>query len=66
MDTTKTVAVKQNGGLRLPYGGDPLSEGIRARIRGFIEEMMNEELDAVLGAGRYERVEGRRGHRRGI
>jgi transposase-like protein len=51
--------------LQIPFGGDPLSEGIRARIRGFIEEMMNEELDAVLGAGRYERTEGRRGHRNG-
>lgn len=65
MDTTKDVAVRQNGSLQMPVGGDPLSEGIRARIRGFIEEMMNEELDAVLGAGRYERVEGRHGYRKG-
>jgi transposase-like protein len=42
-----------------------LSEGIRARVRGFIEELLNEELDAVLGAGRYERVAGRCGHRNG-
>jgi transposase-like protein len=65
MDTTKDVVVRQNGSLQIPFSGDPLSEGIRARIRGFIEEMMNEELDAVLGAGRYERTEGRRGHRNG-
>jgi len=27
--------------------------------------LLNEELDAVLGAGRYERAQGRRGHRNG-
>jgi transposase-like protein len=51
--------------LVLPQGGDPLSEGIRFRVRGFIEELLNQELDAVLGAGRYERTEGRCGHRNG-
>jgi transposase-like protein len=51
--------------LVLPQGGDPLSEGIRFRIRGFIEELLSEELDAVLGAGRYERTGGRCGHRNG-
>ena len=61
----KEIAVKQGQGLVPPYQGDPLSEGIRSRIRGFIEEMMNEELDAVLGAGKYERVEGRMGYRNG-
>jgi putative transposase len=65
MDTTKQVAVGQKGSLVLPQGGDPLSEGIRFRIRGFIEELLSEELDAVLGAGRYERTEGRCGHRNG-
>src|SRR5512140_152776 len=65
MDTTKHVAVGQKGSLVLPQGGDPLSEGIRFRIRGFIEELLSEELDAVLGAGRYERTEGRCGHRNG-
>ena len=65
MDTSKDVVVRQNGSMMLSQGGDPLSDGIRARIRGFIEEMMNEELDAVLGAGRYERVEGRHGYRKG-
>jgi len=65
MNHIKDVVVKQNGSVQLPFTGDPLSEGIRGRIRGFIEEMLNEELDAVLGAGRYERREGRRGHRNG-
>ena len=65
MNHTKQEIIKQNGGVHLPFNGDPLSQGIRFRIRGVIEELMNEELDAVLGAGRYERTEGRRGHRNG-
>ena len=62
---SKQVVVRQDGTLELPYRGDVLSEGIRSRIRGFIEEMMSEELDAVLGAGRYVRSEVRRGYRNG-
>lgn len=65
MHITKPMVAGQTGPLVLPQGGDPLSEGIRARVRGFIEELLNEELDAVLGAGRYERTEGRCGHRNG-
>ena len=34
---------------------DPLEAGIRDRIRGFIEELIEEELAAALGRGRYER-----------
>jgi len=34
---------------------DPLEAGIRERIRGFIEELIEEELAAALGRGRYER-----------
>ena len=34
---------------------DPLEAGIRDRIRGFIEEMIEEELAAALGRGRYQR-----------
>ena len=34
---------------------DPLESGVRARIRGFIEGLLEEELDAALGRGRYER-----------
>jgi putative transposase len=65
MHTTKPMVAEQMGSLALPQGGDPLSEGIRFRIRGFIEALLNEEVDAVLGAGRYERADGRRGHRNG-
>src|SRR5580700_9029213 len=34
---------------------DPLENGARTRIRGFIEELLEAELDAALGRGRYER-----------
>jgi len=47
---------------------DPLEEGVRERVRRFIEAILEEELRAALGRGRYERsaesVRGRRhGHR---
>ncbi len=34
---------------------DPLETGVRTRIRGFIEELLEAELDATLGRDRYER-----------
>ena len=34
---------------------DPLEAGVRTRIRGFIEELLETELDAALGRDRYER-----------
>ena len=34
---------------------DPLESGVRTRIRGFIEGLLEAELDAALGRGRYER-----------
>jgi putative transposase len=34
---------------------DPLEAGIRQRIRSFIEHMLEEELAATLGRGRYDR-----------
>src|SRR5665811_573448 len=34
---------------------DPLETGVRMRIRGFIEELLEAELDAALGRDRYER-----------
>src|SRR5215212_4442672 len=43
---------------------DPIEAGLRGRIRGFIEAMLEEELAAALGGGRYERGQ-RRGHRHG-
>src|SRR3954469_15386771 len=43
---------------------DPIEAGLRGRIRGFIEAMLEEEVAAALGGGRYERGH-RRGHRHG-
>ncbi len=34
---------------------DPLESGSRIRIRGFIEEVLEAELDAALGRGLYKR-----------
>lgn len=38
---------------------DPIEAGIRDRIRGFIEGLIEEELLSALGRGRYERVRSR-------
>ena len=37
---------------------DPIEAGMRGRIRGFIEELVEQELEAALGRGRYERAGG--------
>jgi len=44
---------------------DPIETGVRGRIRGFIEELVEQELKAALGRGRYERAGGTNGHRHG-
>ncbi|MBV1800595.1 transposase [Siccirubricoccus sp. G192] len=44
---------------------DPIEAGLRGRIRGLIEEMVEQELEAALGRGRYERAGGAVGHRHG-
>jgi putative transposase len=45
---------------------DPIEAGIRERVRGFIEELIEQELETVLGRGRYERDAGaRKGYRNG-
>jgi transposase-like protein len=57
-DSTTTVG---DGTLFLGEAwSDPIEAGIRDRIRGFIEELIEEELAAALGRGRYQRR-----HRRG-
>ena len=43
---------------------DPIEAGLRERIRGLIEELVEQELEAALGRGRYERG-GAAGHRHG-
>ena len=45
---------------------DPIEDGIRSRVRGFIEAIIEEELETALGRGRYERpADGARGYRNG-
>jgi putative transposase len=44
---------------------DPLEAGMRGRIRGLIQELVEQELDAVLGRGRYGRGGAVAGHRHG-
>ena len=34
---------------------DPVEDGVRQRVRRFIEMILEEELQAALGRGRYER-----------
>ena len=34
---------------------DPIEAAIRDRVRGFIEELVDTELDAALGRSRYRR-----------
>jgi putative transposase len=44
---------------------DPIEAGLRERIRGFIEEMVEQELTSALGRGRYERDAVTKGYRNG-
>lgn len=46
-------------------GPDDLTEAIRQEIGTVIERLVDQELSARLGAGRYARVEGRSGYRNG-
>ena len=46
---------------------DPIEAGLRERIRGFLETMLEEELTAALGRGRYRRdSEATGGYRHGV
>ena len=64
-ETTSATAMSPS----LPFAGsdwfDPLEEAVRVQVRGFIEELLEEELEAALGRGRYERHGTARGHRHG-
>ena len=44
---------------------DPIEAGLRDRVRGFIEEMVEQELAAALGRERYARDAGSKGYRNG-
>ena len=55
-DITKATAEAAEGTLFLGDDWfDPLEAGVRTRIRGFIEELLEAELGAALGRVRYER-----------
>jgi putative transposase len=44
---------------------DPLEEAVRGRVRAFIEQLLEEELAAALGRGRYQRGPTAKGWRNG-
>ena len=52
-----------------PFAGsewfDPLEEAVRGRVRSFIEELLEEELEAALGRERYQRGAVSNGRRHG-
>jgi len=52
-----------------PFAGsewfDPLEEAVRFQVRAFIEQLLEEELEAALGRGRYERGASSSGRRHG-
>ena len=55
-DTIKPPADGAEGTLFLGDDWfDALETGVRSRIRGFIEELLEAELDAALGRDRYKR-----------
>src|SRR5918912_4227939 len=64
MDKDSTTAASPEGLFAGEAWFDPIEAGLRGRIRSFIEAMLEEELTAALGGGRYERGH-RRGHRHG-
>src|SRR5512144_2462462 len=54
--TTDSMRVEDDAKLFLGEAwSDPIEAGIRDRIRGFIEQLIEEELAVALGRGRYER-----------
>src|SRR5258707_7936013 len=62
---TKDTAIEAEVPLLGADWFDPLEAGIRQRIRSFIENMLEEELAATLGRGRYDRSADTAGHRNG-
>jgi hypothetical protein len=56
MDSTKSeIGSSEGGHFLFDDWFDPLENGVRTRIRGFIEELLEAELDAALGRDLYER-----------
>src|SRR4051812_41748339 len=65
MDKDNSKAAAEQGLFAGEAWFDPIEAGLRSRIRGFIEELVEQELEAALGRGRYERAGGAVGHRHG-
>src|SRR4051812_38636097 len=65
MDKDNSKAAAEQGLFAGEAWFDPIEAGLRGRIRGFIEELVEQELEAALGRGRYERAGGAVGHRHG-
>ena len=53
-DTMKEAAVAAEN-LLFDDWVDAIEDGVRSRVRGFIETMLEEELDGVLSRPRYGR-----------
>ena len=53
-DITKARAVEAEG-LLFDTWFDPIEDGLRAKVRGFIEAMIEEELTTALSRPRYGR-----------
>ena len=63
-DTTKEAAAAAEG-LLFDDWFDAIEDGVRARVRGFIETMLEEELCEALSRPRYgRRKSGEDGRRR--
>lgn len=64
-DDAMTDDIRSFGDERGALGREAIEEGIRARVRGVIEAIVQEELESVLGASRSERTARRGGYRHG-
>ncbi|MGH7174687.1 MAG: IS256 family transposase [Gemmataceae bacterium] len=62
---TKTIAIAAEVPLVGTDWFDPLEAGVRQQVRRFIETLLEEELAAALGRGRYDRPADATGHRNG-
>jgi putative transposase len=66
MEQDSTTAADGTGLFAGAAWFDPIEAGIRDRIRGFIEELLEQELTAALGRTRHERAAGEaKGYRNG-
>jgi putative transposase len=66
MEQDSTTAAGGTGLFAGEAWFDPIEAGIRNRIRGFIEELLEQELTAALGRTRHERAAGEaKGYRNG-